>query len=330
MRAHVRLLFLQLVTVCGCILSVPFAGAQTAIPAPSSRPPLSESLPGAAKEAYEAAIALVNIGDFTHAIMKYWQAYDLSKDPRLLFDIAVSYRDLRAYAKMQSMLLRFEKEATGGISAEQKAEVDAALAAIHSLVGTVLVTVSEAGADVSVDAEPVGTTPLSAPLALDLGKHTLRVNKNSFEPAERTIEIAGGNELSLAITLVRQVRPALLRVAADPAATIVIDKTALAHGTFDGPLAPGAHELQVTEPGKKSYEARIVLGNGEVRTLEVTLEPEPHTVLWPWIAGGAAVLVGGGIAGYFLLHQDARASGPQGFSGAPNLLFVCQSGAPCN
>ncbi len=318
-----RLFLLQLVIVCACILSAPLGAAQTTGLGPSPGPPLSASLSGPAKEAYEAAVALVNIGDWAHAVIKYWQAYDLSKDPRLLFDIAVCYRDLRAYAKMQGLLLRFEKEAGAGISPEQKADVDAALAAIHGLVGTVLLKVSEAGADVRVDAEPAGTTPLAAPLVLDLGKHTLSVNKNSFEPAERTIEIAGGNGLSMEITLVRQVLPALLRVAADPGATIVIDKKALARGSFDGALAPGAHEIQVTEAGMKSYEARIVLGNGEARTLDVTLEPEPRAALWPWIAGGAAVLVGGGIGGYFLLRRDAPASGPQGLSGLQGQpLFV--------
>ncbi|HEV3192227.1 MAG TPA: PEGA domain-containing protein [Polyangiaceae bacterium] len=309
-----RLFLLHLVTVCACILSAPLSAAQTAVPPPLLKAPLSESLPGPAKEAYEAAVALVNIGDWSHAIIKYWQAYDLSKDARLLFDIAVCYRDLRAYAKMQSMLLRFEKEAGAGISAEQKADVDAALAAIHGLVGTVILKVSEAGADVSVDAEPAGTTPLAAPLLLDLGKHALRVTKDTFEPAERTIDIVGGNGLGIEITLVPQVRPALLRVAAGPAATILIDNKALARGTFDGSLAPGTHQIQVTEPGKKSYEARIVLGNGEARSLDVTLESEQRAALWPWIAGGAAVLAGGGIGAYFLLRQDSRTSG-QGLSG---------------
>jgi hypothetical protein len=291
----------------------PTAVAQPAAP---PRTPLGESLSGAAKEAYDAAVVLLDNSDCAGAIAKYTQAYDLAKDPRLLFDIAVCDRDLRAYARMQGLLLRYEREDAAAMSAQQRAEVEAALAAIHDLVGTVHLTVSEAGADVSVDAEPAGTTPLATPIVVDLGKHTLSVKKDGFEPVVRTVEIAGGNETNLAIALVRQARPALFRVNADPGATVVIDRKELAHGSFDGALAPGAHEVQVTEAGKKDYETRVVLGDGEARTLEVTLEAERRPMLWPWIAGGAALLVGASVGGYFLLRpQDTRGPGPQGTLG---------------
>ncbi len=305
---------LAFLTILGVSIVVP--GTATGQPADAGAPPrpaLSESLSGGAREAYEAATVLLNNKDCAHAIVKYRQAYDLSKDPRLLFDMAVCDRDLRSYAQMQGLLVRYEKEASAEMSAEQKAEVDAALGAIHDLVGTVDLTVSEAGADVTVDTENVGTTPLAAPIVVDLGKHTLAVKKDGFEPVGRTIEIPGGNETRLSITLVRQAHAAILRIAADPEATIVIDRKELGRGLFDGTLLPGPHEVQVTEPGKKGYEARIVLGDGEVRTFQVTLEGERHPVLWPWLAGGAAVLVGAGIGGYFLLQpHETRGAGPQG------------------
>jgi PEGA domain-containing protein len=300
------------------IVGVHGVGARIAAGQPSDagsppRPALSESLSGGAKEAYEAATVLVNNKDCAHAIAKYRQAYDLSKDPRLLFDIALCHRDLRAYAQMQGLLQRYKEEAAAEMSAEQRADVEAALKATHDLVGTVDVTVSEADADVTVDAEPVGRTPLAAPIVVDLGKHTVAVNKEGFEPASQTIEIPGGNETSLSFTLVRQAHLAALRIATDPEATVVIDKRELGRGGFDGALPPGAHEVQVTAPGKKDYEARIVLGDGEARTFHVTLEGERHTALWPWIAGGAAVLAGAGIGGYFLLRpHDTRGAGPQG------------------
>jgi hypothetical protein len=274
--------------------------------------PLIESLSGPAKEAYEAATILVNNGDSAHAIAKYREAYEQSKDPRLLFDMAVCERDLHAYAAMQGLLSRYEREAGAELSPDQKADVEAALAAIHDFVGTVSLTVSEAGADVSIDGEPVGTTPLAAPLVLDLGKHTLSVTKDGFDPVEHPIEISGGNETNAGITLFRRARPALLKVTAHPAATVVIDKKELAHGSFDGALAPGTHLVQVTEPGKRAYETRVVLGDGEARSLQVTLEEERHAAIWPWIAGGVALLVGAGVGGYVLVQQENRQHGPTG------------------
>ncbi len=308
------LLLTSLIAMLGASgLDVPFASAQPADAGSAHRAPLNDSLSGPAKEAYEAAVVLLNNKDCGRAVAKYRQAYDLSKDPRLLFNIAVCDRDLRAYAQMQSLLLRYEREAGAEMSAEQRADVEAALAAIHNLVGTVHLTVSEEGAEVSVDSELVGTTPLATPLVVDLGQHTLSVKKAGFDPAERTIEIPGGNETSLEIALVPRPRPAVLRVAADPSATIVIDRKEIVHGSFDGALAPGAHEVQVTEAGKKDYQTRVVLGDGEARSLQVTLVNEHRTTLWPWIAGGGAVVVGASVGGYFLLRQqDTRGAGPQG------------------
>jgi hypothetical protein len=281
------------------------ADAQTTGANAAPKAPLIESLSGPAKEAYEAATILVNNGDSAHAIAKYREAYEQSKDPRLLFDMAVCERDLHAYAAMQGLLSRYEREAGAELSPDQKADVEAALAAIHDFVGTVSLTVSEAGADVSIDGEPVGTTPLAAPLVLDLGKHTLSVTKDGFDPVEHPIEISGGNETNAGITLFRRARPALLKVTAHPAATVVIDKKELAHGSFDGALAPGTHLVQVTEPGKRAYETRVVLGDGEARSLQVTLEEERHAAIWPWIAGGAAILLAGaGVGTYFLVRPQ--------------------------
>jgi PEGA domain-containing protein len=304
------LVFAAFVALVGSGLAGRTAAAD---PSPPPRTPLAQSLSDSAKAAYDAAVILLNNNDCAGAIAKYQEAYDLAKDPRLLFDMAVCERDLRAYARMQGLLLRYEREDAAAMAPEQKVAVEAALVAVHNLVGTVHLTVSEDGADVSVDGEAAGRTPFATPIVLDLGKHALAVKKDGFETVERTVAISGGNETNVTIALVRQPHPAQFRIAADPAATIVIDARELAHGSFDGPLAPGAHDVEVTEPGRKAYETRVVLGDGEARTLEVTLEPEHHTMIWPWVAGGVALVVGASVGGYFLLRpQDTRGPGPQG------------------
>jgi hypothetical protein len=276
--------------------------------------PLSESLSGPAKDAYKAAGILRNNQDPGGALTKYRQAYELSSDPRLLFDMAVCERDLRAYARMQDLLLRYEREAGPDMPPAQKAEIDAALAAIRLLVGTVRLAVSEAGAAVGVDGEPAGSTPLANPLVVDLGKHTLSVSKAGFDPAVRTIEIAGGNEIGVTIRLVATVHAARLLVVADADATVMVDRQVVARGRFDGAMPPGHHDVQVTAPGKKPYGASIDLHDGEARTLLVTLENLPRGVgLWPWIAGGAVLAGGAVVGGYFLLKpHDEPAPPPQG------------------
>jgi hypothetical protein len=276
--------------------------------------PLSESLSGPAKDAYDAAGILRNNQDPGGALTKYRQAYELSRDPRLLFDMAVCERDLKAYARMQDLLVRYEREAGPDLPLAQKTQVDAALAAIQRLVGTVRLDVSEAGASVGVDGEPAGSTPLTGPLVIDLGKHTLSVSKAGFDPVVQTVQIAGGNEIGVTIHLVAIVRSAQLLVVADAEATISVDRRVAGHGRFDGAVSPGRHDVLVTAPGKKSYGTSLDFHDGEVRTLQVTLENLPRGVgLWPWIAGGAVLAAGAVVGGYFLLKpHDEPAAPPQG------------------
>jgi hypothetical protein len=301
---------ISLALLCALALGSPFASAQSGA-SPRRRAPLGETLSGPAKDAYEAAGILLNNRDFAGAVTKYRQAYDLSKDPRLLFNMAVCERDLRAYARMQGLLLRYELEAGADLSEEEKAEVDAALAAIHSLIATVNLTASEVGASVTIDGEKAGTTPLAAPLVVDLGKHTVAVKKPGFEAVEHTIEVAGGNEATVAITLVSQTRPAQLHVVAATEATVVVDRKEIAKGTFDGLLPPGAHQVQVSAPGTKTYDVQLNLGDGEMRTLHVTLESERRGLgMWPWVVGGAVLAAGAAVGGYFLFRQPQTERGP--------------------
>jgi hypothetical protein len=275
--------------------------------------PLAESLQGPARDAFASGRLLFNNNDFAGAATKYQQAYELSKDPRLLFDMAICERNLRAYAKMQGLLEQYERETGAGISAEDKAAVDGALSAIKNLVGTVKVAVSEAAAAVTVDGQVVGTTPLGRPLVVDLGKHTIVATKAGFETTEQTIDVAGGGEMAVTFALVAQRHVAHLVVVAEAVATILIDDKVADRGRFDGNLSPGAHEVRVTEPGKTPYKADLDLRDGETRTVQVTLESERHAAVWPWVVGGAVAAVGLGVGGYFLFKpQDQTTPIPPG------------------
>src|ERR1700684_4579575 len=84
--------------------------ATTAASAPPARPgpgaslppgapkPLSQSLTGEAKAAYDAAKMLLGDGDFAGAAIKFRAAYDQSGDARLLWNIAACEKNRRHYA----------------------------------------------------------------------------------------------------------------------------------------------------------------------------------------------------------------------------------------
>jgi hypothetical protein len=298
-----------------CAFAIASASA-SAEPKPAHVLPLAETLKGPAKEAYASGALLLNHNDFAGAVVKYEQAYDLSKDSRLLFDMAICEKGLRHYTRMQKRLRQFQTEQGAGISADDKAAVDGALAVVAQLVGSLQLTVSEAGATVEVDGEAAGVTPLAEPLALDLGKHKLAVSKSGFEPASETIEIAGGSATQHAVTLVAEAHVARLVVTTDSLATVWLDGKVSAKGRLDQIVPPGPHEIRVTAPGKRPYKTSLDLRNGETHSLEVTLTSERIGLL-PWIGGGAVVAIGAVVGGYFLFKpSDTVGAVPAGKFGS--------------
>ena len=57
------------------------------------------------------------------------------------------------------------------------------------------------GADVSVDGESVGKTPLAEPLYLDKGKHTITVELDGYHTLKREVDLPAGSDKSFALSL---------------------------------------------------------------------------------------------------------------------------------
>jgi len=92
-------------------------------------------------------------------------------------------------------------------------------------------------------------------------------------------------------------------------ATVSIDGRVAGKARFEGPLDPGVHEVRVSETGWLPYMAHFELRDGETRTMQVTLEREHHGTILPWVIGGAAVVAGAIVGGYFL-SQSSTQNGP--------------------
>jgi hypothetical protein len=273
-----------------------------------SRPevPLAQSLHGPAMTAYSAATALFQQGDFAGAESQYQHAYDLAKEPLLLFNMAACAKNRHAYARMQSLLLRFRQEAGANISPSDKAAVDLALDAVKDMVAAIVITTNVAGAAITVDGEAVGTTPLTQPFVVDFGRHTVAARKDGFEDVEQSIEAAGPSAAAREVSLVLQEQSALLVVVAEPGAAIAVDGRSAANGRLETRLSVGAHNVEVTAPGKVSYRTEVDLRDRETRTLQVALresESSANGRAAPWrpiaqwsLLGGGGVIAGVGVA----------------------------------
>jgi hypothetical protein len=295
--------------VVALLLVGPAAVAQPA--AAPAQPSLAESLHGLAHDTYDSARLLLTNKDYGGALTKFQQAYELSKDPRLLFDMAVCAKGLHAYAKMKALLEQYERAAAGTMSVEDRAAVDAALAAVKNLVGVLRLAGVPEGATVLLDGVSLGTSPLKEPVFVDMGRHTVGVSKVGFDPAEKVVDVSGGGVIEIELALSASTRAADLVVAAPDGATVALDGKIAGVGRVHDKVAPGRHEVRVTAPGKLPYERPVELRGGEASTLDVTLEDEKHGgSAWPWIVGGVVVVAAGAVGGYFLFKPSDTTTPP--------------------
>jgi PEGA domain len=276
-------------------------------PAAAVPPPLAESLTGMAKAEYEAGRILYADKDYANAIVKFQRAHEIAKDPRLLWNIAVCEKNLRRYTRMLDTIRRYRTEAARVLTDEERAQAVEIIKTVEAFVTALKLTSSEPGADVYVDDEKRGTTPLAEPVMLDVGNRRLRVVKPGYKEVSFTRQVVGGGEISLDVALEKELHRGRLQVAAGPSDLVLVDGSTVGRGTWEGSVKSGGHTLRVTAPGMTAYQSEVVINDDEVRHVDVALTALPRndttrTVLW--ILGGVVVAAGASVGGYFLFKPS--------------------------
>jgi hypothetical protein len=289
------------------------ASAQTAAAPAASNAPLAESLSGMAKAEYEAGKILYADGDFAGAALKFRAAYEISKDPRLLWNTAAAEKNLRHYARVEALVKQYVAESPA-LSAEDKADAQALLDTVRAFIADVTINVNEAGADVFVDDERVGASPLAGPLRIEMGARRVRVSKAGFRDFASNVNVPGGGAITVDAKLQSDVHEGRLRVVS-PGATITVDGKVMGVGQWEGPLSSGAHGVNLSAKGKRSYQTDTVVQDNQTTNLQITLEaesasgalaPKGSSTTWIWITAGAVVVAGGAVGAYFLLKPDDK------------------------
>ncbi len=281
-------------------------------PPPPGPPSLSESLTGAAKGDYESGMVLFTDGDYAGSLVKFSSAFDASKDPRLLWNMAACEKNLRHYSKALKLVRQYVTDGDKVLTDQDKQEAGELIKVMEPFTAKLKVTVDEPGSEVSIDDDVIGKSPVE-PLIVDIGTRKLHVHKDEFEDFNKELPVGGAMEVAVDVKMVKIVHEGRINVKASNDATIAIDDKVVGTGTWSGVLPSGGHTLKVTAPKYRVYQAEVLIQDKQSRDVAVTLEAEPSKGLpaWAWITGG---VVAGGLAvgGYFIFKQDSKYDGPSG------------------
>lgn len=268
-----------------------------------------------AAKRFQRGVSLYKDGDYEAALAEFKQAYRLAPFYEVLYNIGLTQRRLYQYGDAVKSLRLYLEQGAAKIPQARRDLVKKELTEIRELTAEVTIEVKGDPAQVSVDGQPVGTSPLKEALLLRPGKHTFTATREK-EKAEQTAELLTSSQVTITLEpKAKEEGGARLIVNSEPAnAIITIDGELRGETPVVASLEPGAHTVTAEQDGYATTSTEVSLEPGQSRTITIKLVPggtraevrAPRSVPLAGIIVGVAGLglIGGAVA-FNLQAQDA-------------------------
>jgi tetratricopeptide (TPR) repeat protein len=164
--------------------------------------------PDAVREAgthFRRGVELYGETNYAGALVEFKRAYELAPSASALYDLGEAQYQLQDYAAALRSFRRFLSDF--GPNENHRAEVEANVQVLASRVGRVSVTTAPVGADITVDDESFGKTPLAEPVLVSVGRRKVAASMPGLTPVTRYVEVAAGDDVAVALSLSPPVVP---------------------------------------------------------------------------------------------------------------------------
>ncbi|MBK8482616.1 MAG: PEGA domain-containing protein [Proteobacteria bacterium] len=152
-----------------------------------------------AAEHFARAVALFNEGDLRASLVEFQKAYELSPNPSVLYNLGQVHFQLQEYAAALKALSRFLAESSP--SAANRADAETTVQTLRKRVGRIFVRSNLEGAEIAVDDEVVGRSPLTTPVVVSIGRRRISARAGGYVPATQVVDIAGGDTVTIRLDL---------------------------------------------------------------------------------------------------------------------------------
>ncbi len=264
------------------------APAPPTAPAPSTPPEPSESADATlarAKALFQEGNELRKIGDCQRALELYVRSRQLVASVPNTLNAAFCLDQLGRYDEAlelyEALLTGFRAE----LGEPERKGVASTIAGLRGRIGSVLVSSNVDGL-VLIDGRSRGQLPVSGPIRLLPGGHTLRVVKDGWRTFETILTVRVAETTAVDAKLEPLANTGRLKVEDERlvGADLIIDGTLIGQLPWEGALAPGPHFYSVRRGnlGSAPREANVVAGQLAVATVEAgPLGDEVHVVVQP-------------------------------------------------
>ncbi|MCA9631300.1 MAG: PEGA domain-containing protein [Myxococcales bacterium] len=265
-------------SVLAVVLAVSMVSPEVAFARKPKVTSVRQSLPKASRPMWDAAVKLTKGGNWDGARAQFLQVYEQSKNPRVLFNVAVCEKNLGRYADAIDYLKRELDEGSGKLTKKETQEIERAITGLEKFVSDLSVEVNVPGAKIYVDGREVGVSPLVKPVRVQTGERRVSAKLAGHTDASAQVDVAAGKPAHVDLKLEALQKTALVEVKVTGAsnAVVKIDGKEVGPAPFRGKVAvaPQPVEFAAEAPGFVRASQSVKLEDGKKTQVTLTLAPE--------------------------------------------------------
>ncbi len=233
-----------------------------------------------AREHFQRGMEFYEEGRYDAALAEFQRAYDLAPAHQALYNLGRVHAALGHAVESARAYEQYLKDARGRVPRRKIREVRAALRREQSRIARLVVDTPVRGAVVSIDGSDVASTPLTEPIFVSAGSHTVEVRAPGYASSKRSIRVAGGVERRIKVDLSRMVeRSGTLRIVTSvPGVDVQVDGRPVGRTPLDAtvPVASGEHEVTGTRLGYKAARQTVQVPDGAELNVRLELVRSEH------------------------------------------------------
>ena len=147
----------------------------------------------------QKAVELYDENDFANALIEFKRAYEIAQDWRFLFNVAQAAYQVSNYALALDSFQKYLSEGGAQVERKRRTFVEGEIAKLKGRVAQVHITVNVPNAEIAVDDEKVGVSPLPAAITVSAGKRKFTAMVTGKPIAIKSLEIAGGDSTQVSL-----------------------------------------------------------------------------------------------------------------------------------
>ncbi|MBK8213256.1 MAG: PEGA domain-containing protein [Myxococcales bacterium] len=271
---------------------------------PGKSKTIREELPPAVHAKWDTAVVLYGAANWSAARTEFMDVYRETKNPRVLFNVAVCDKNTGHYARAIEVLKQELSEGAGKLSPEEETRAKETAAGLEAFVVELVVSVSEPGAKIYVDDVEVGVSPLASPLRVDIGERRLAAKKAGYADASTVKSFPQGKKpdpIELKLEAIAKLGTITVQVSGAPNATVRIDGKEVGASPYTGKLVIRSepYVVEADAPGFATAKQSVVMKEGEAAAVSLGLSKEQRQgkLIVTTKPEGATILIDGKVVG---------------------------------